>query len=441
MVMTIPNAVVRIAAAIHHAGGQAILVGGCVRDEMLGLTPKDLDIEVFGLDADALVGVLSPFGHVKQYGASFPVFGVGRLGIDFALPRAATFTEAALHRDLSINSMGIDIVTGKLLDPHGGCEDLRHKRLRATHEDHFGADPVRGLRVAQLAARLEMVPDAALIGLCSRLDLTDIPGERIYQEFRKLLLLAPAPAVGLRVLHDTGLLRHFPELADLVGVPQDPKWHPEGDVWVHTLMVVDEAARLRDGGPHDWMLMLGALLHDVGKPSTTQRAAGAITACGHDVAGEDIATAFLRRLRAPNEIQQAVAMLVRHHLAPALLPQGEAGAKAYRRLIRELREQGVEPSTLLNLARADQWGRTTPDSFTRRFPAGDAFWAHVKVLDVPQTARAVVQGRHLMAAGYAAGPALGELLRHCRDIQDETGWDDPQAIIAAAFGSAAPHGS
>ncbi len=432
MDITLPDPVVKIAAAVHDAGGQAVLVGGCVRDEMLGLSPKDLDIEVFGLEAPQLAQVMSQFGTVKQYGASFPVFGVGRLGIDFSLPRAATFAEAALHRDLTINSMGIDIVTGALLDPHGGREDLRHKRLRAIHETYFGADHLRGLRVVQLAARLEMTPDVALIRLCSKLDLTAIPGERIYQEFRKLLLLAPVPSIGLRVLQETGLLRYFPELANLVGVPQDARWHPEGDVWVHTLMVVDEAARLRDGGPHDWVLMLAALLHDVGKPSTTRVTPETITSRGHEAAGDDIAAAFLQRLCAPNEVRQAVGVLVRHHLAPALLPQGKAGSRAYRRLIRELRAKNVEPLTLLKLGQADQWGRTTPDALVRRFPSGDAFWAQMKVLDVPQTARDVVQGRHLIAAGHRVGPGIGDMLRRCRDIQDETGWDDPQAIIAAA---------
>ena len=409
------------------------MVGGGVRDEVLGIVPKDLDVEVFGLTADELAHVLGQFGPVNRYGASFPVLGVGNLGIDFALPRAADFAEAASHRDLTINSMGRDLSTHALLDPHGGMADLQAKRLRATDAKHFGADPLRGMRVAQLAARLRMQPDAALLRLCGEQDLSGLPGERLFEEFRKLLMLADQPSIGLQVLHASGLLRFFPDLAAMVGVPQDARWHPEGDVWAHTLMVVDEAAALRDGGAMDLTLMLAALLHDVGKPATTQVGAGGVVrARGHDVMGTQPAGAFLTRLRAPKAIIEAVQVLVRHHLAPALLPAGDAKNKAYRRLMREVHAAGVDGQTLVRLARADQWGRTTADALARSFVAGDLFWAKIQGLDITAATVDVVQGRHLIALGHVPGPSFRELLGVCRDLQDETGCSDAHEIITLA---------
>jgi tRNA nucleotidyltransferase (CCA-adding enzyme) len=418
-----------IAKHIAEAGGRALLVGGCVRDGLLGIPPKDLDVEVFGLSTEALKAVLAHFGPVKAFGASFPVLGVAGLPVDFSLPRGPTFPEAARHRDLTINSMGRDLLTGELLDPHGGQTDLAAGRLRATDPARFGTDPVRGVRVAQLAARLGLRPDAALLDLCRQVDLSGVAPERLWQELTKLLLRAERPSVGLEILRQTGQLRFFPELAALPGVPQEPEWHPEGDVWVHTLRVVDEAARLRDGAPRDLALMFGALLHDVGKPPTTQHLEGRIRSRGHDVAGVPLAESFLTRLRAPHALVAAVGALVRHHLAPALLPHGHAGDRAYRRLVRGLQKAGVEPDTLLAVARADHWGRTTEDARLRRFDAADTFAARIAALDLRTPVRDVVLGRHLLARGLSPGPHLGDVLRACRDVQDQTGWRDPEQIL------------
>ena len=423
------NLVAAIAEAVRRAGGRTLLVGGSVRDQLLGLAAKDLDVEIFGLDALQLTQLLANFGAVKRFGASFPVFGLSGHDIDFSLPRAATYAEAARFRDLTINSMGRDVLTGELLDPFGGVADLQSRVLRATDALRFSDDALRGVRVAQLAARLEMEPDAALIRLCQAQDLSAVPGERLYLELQKLLLLAGRPSRGLQVLRTTGLLRFFPELAALPGVPQAVEWHPEGDVWVHTLMVVDEAARLRNGGPHDLTLMLAALLHDVGKPVATQLVDGRVTSRGHDVAGVPLTQAFLERLHAPKERTQAVAMLVRHHLAPAMLVQGEASDRAYRRLIRELHAAGTDAATLLRVARADQLGRTTAAAQAQQFPAGEVFAARVAALGLHVPTVDAVLGRHLIARGYPPGPALGALLRACRALQEQTGWNDPERLM------------
>ena len=440
-----------IAAAVRDAGGRAVVVGGWVRDHLLGVRSKDVDVEVFGLDVARLESLLAGFGKVHAVGRAFGVFRVGDVDVDFSLPRrdskrgpghrgfdvapdpSLDFAEAARRRDLTVNSIGIDPLTAEVLDPHGGRGDLERRVLRATDPARFPEDPLRGLRVAQLAARLEMAPDGELIALCRGLDLAELSGERVFEELGKLLLRAARPSLGFKVLEDTGLLRFFPELDALRGVPQDPEWHPEGDVWTHTLMVLDVAASLRGEG-EDLALMFGALCHDLGKPATTERIGGRIRSRGHDVEGVAPARALLARMRAPGALVERVAALVEHHLAPALFTRNGATAKGYRRLARKLERAGASIELLVKVARADHLGRTTADALAGRFDAGDAFLAAARACRVEHAApRDVVLGRHLIARGLQPGPGFAPILERCRDVQDETGWADPDRILDRAL--------
>ncbi|MCH2171741.1 HD domain-containing protein [Myxococcota bacterium] len=438
-----------VAAAVAERGGQVLLVGGVVRDALLGLPTKDFDVEVSHLDLSGLEEVLSEFGEVIQVGRSFGVLRVKGLEVDFSLPRRDNkhgpghrgfsvsvdtdmdFRQASQRRDLTINSMGYDLLNRELLDPHGGCADLEQKRLRATDPTRFSEDPLRGLRAAQFAARFEMNADDELISLCSQLDLSELPGERCFEEFRKLLLKGRQPSLGLSLLERTGMLRFFPELAALVGVPQDPEWHPEGDVWVHTLRVVDVAARLRhDDDPVDLALMWAALCHDLGKPATTETQDGRVRSKGHDVLGAELTRNLLERLRAPATLVTRTEALVRHHLAPALFDAGGASERAYRRLARKLDASGVDMKLLERVARSDHLGRTTPDALAGEFQSGDTFLVHAQNLEIDQGGTSdVVLGRHLIARGFTPGPRFGEILAACRDQQDDTGDTDPDSIL------------
>ena len=440
-----------VARAVRDAGGRAVVVGGWVRDHILGMRSKDVDVEVFGLDAERLETLLAGFGKVHAVGRAFGVFRVGSLDVDFSLPRrdskrgpghrgfdvapdpSLSFAEAARRRDLTVNSIGLDPLTGEVLDPHDGRRDLERRVLRATDPARFPEDPLRGLRVAQLAARLEMTPDRELAALCRKLDPGELSGERVFGELRKLLLRAGRPSLGFRVLEDTDQLRFFPELDALRGVPQDPEWHPEGDVWVHTLMVLDVAATLRGAG-EDLALMFGALCHDLGKPATTERIGGRIRSRGHDVEGVAPTRALLGRLRAPGALVDRVAALVEHHLAPALFIRNGASAKGYRRLARKLERAGAGLELLVRVARADHLGRTTEDAVAGRFDAGDAFLAAARTLRVEHAApRDMVLGRHLIERGLQPGPGFGPILELCREIQDETGWTEPGRILDRAL--------
>ena len=447
--------ILSISRAIAAAGGRAILVGGSVRDRLLGIASKDYDLEVHGLPIARLEDVLRGFGEVIAVGRAFGVLRVKGLDAEFSMPRrdsktgrghrgflvefdpSMDFAEAARRRDLTINAMGLDPLTGELLDPHGGQQDLERRVLRAVDRRTFGEDSLRGLRAAQFAARLEMEPDGELVEICSALDLSDLPGERILEEFRKLLLKGRRPSAGLAFLERTDLLRFFPELKAMVGVPQDPEWHPEGTVWEHTLLVVDEAARLRAGNEaEDLALLFGALLHDVGKPSTTVEEEGRIRSPSHEDAGAPIAAAFLGRLRAPLDLTAKVAALTRYHLAPANFQKQGATERAFRRLARKLGEAGVSMEALERVARADHFGRTTPDALAREFPQGEEFLQRARELAVQTSApKDVVLGRHLIARGLPPGPGFGPILDRCRDVQDETGLTDPEAILDRVLGN------
>ncbi len=426
-----------------------MLVGGFVRDWLLGAPGKDYDVEVYRLPLDRLEKVLARFGEVIAVGRAFGVLRIKGLDCDFSLPRrdqktgaghrgflvetdsGLDFARASRRRDLTINSIGLDPLSGEVLDPHGGRRDLERGILRATDPRHFAEDPLRGLRVAQLAARFEMRPDGELERLCSRLDLSELPGERLFEEFRKLLVRGRRPSLGLEFLQRTGLLRFFPELEAMVGVPQDPQWHPEGDVWVHTLMVLDEAARQRVGQPaEDLVVMFGALCHDLGKPATTVHDDGKIRSPSHEPAGIEPTRTFLARLRAPDDLVRAVGAMVRHHLAPANLVAAGATDRAYRRLARRLDRAGINATLLHRLARADHLGRTTTDARERRFEEGDAFLRRMEALRIAERAAPdAVLGRHLIARGLEPGPSFGRILARCRALQDETGWDDPEKIL------------
>jgi tRNA nucleotidyltransferase (CCA-adding enzyme) len=394
-----------IAEAIRARGGRAIAVGGFVRDFLLGEAAKDLDVEVFDLTAADLEEVLRGFGEVLAFGRSFPVMRVAGREIDFSLAPGSGFAEAARRRDLTIHAIGLDPLSGELIDPLDGRADLDARVLRAADPRTFGSDPLRGLRVMQVAARFAMEPDAELLELCRALDLADLPGQRVLIEFDKLLLRSDHPSRGLAVLDRTGLARFFPELA-----------RPRGEAASHTGRALDAAAALRTGsrgdpGSDDRALMYAALFHEL---------------------GAEPARHFLERLRAPHVLIAQVDALVMRWREPQALARGIGGPPAYRRLARELEAAGVHPELLERVARAAAQARGSA------FPEGTRFLTEIERL--ASTAggnRDAVFGRHLLARGLEPGPEYARILARCREIQDETGWSDPEVILRRALDNSA----
>ena len=438
-----------IAKAVREAGGRALFVGGQVRDRILGRASTDVDVEVFGLALERVESILARFGRTRTVGRTFGVLRIDGLDADFSLPRRDNktgpghrgfaveiapdldFAAAARRRDFRVNSMGYDPLTGEVLDPHGGREDLAAKRLRVTDPAHFAEDPLRGLRAAQFAARFDLEPDPELLALSRRLDLSELAPERMFAELRKHLLLGARPSLGFDFLRETGLVRFLPEVEALIGVPQDPRWHPEGDVWRHTLLALDRAAELRRGGEDDEAFMFAVLCHDFGKPLVTE----GLRSPGHDRAGVEPAQRFLHRLRAPRRLIAQVGALVRDHLAPAWFVKNDAGPRAYRRLARRLEAAGIDLRLLARVATADHLGRTTPAAARGEFPEAAVFLERAgAALPGLATHAPAVRGRHLIERGFEPGPGIGRVLAACREIQDETGWSDPERILERALG-------
>lgn len=438
MRLELPTGLLRLLGALRAAGGRPYLVGGAVRDALLGRDVKDFDVEVFGLPAERLEAVLAVHGRVDAVGQAFRVYKLSGVegaegAVDVALPRRDSkagpghrgiavvgdpglpVEEAARRRDFTMNAMLFDPASGALLDPWGGRRDLEARVLRAVDAETFGEDPLRALRAVQLAARYGLAVDPATADLCAAMPIAELPAERVFGEIEKLLLKAERPSIGLVLLAEWGLLPAVaPELVPLASTPQDPEWHPEGDVWTHTLQVVDEAAALildlAPDRPRQLAVMLGALCHDLGKPSTTRLEDGRIRSRGHEEAGLAPTTALLDRWNVHAvlgyDVRAQALGLVAHHLKPGLLHEDRARVSdgAIRRLARK-----CEPDLLYRVARADCLGRR-PGAFEP--VAMEWFRDRVRALDVARRApEPILRGRDVLDLGVPEGPAIGELVR------------------------------
>ena len=438
-----------IARVVHDAGGRALVVGGWVRDRLMGRDSKDIDLEVYGVAADRLQQLLEAFGHVETVGESFQVFKAG--DIDVSLPRresksgrghrgfavtgdpTMTVEEAARRRDFTVNAIAWNPLTDEYLDPFSGRTDLQRRLLRAVDSATFGDDSLRVLRGIQFAARFDFSLDDATKALCRIISLDDLPAERIWGEIEKLLS-APRPSTGFALALDLGVIQKlFPELHALVGCPQEPEWHPEGDVWVHTLQVIDQARTRVDDlrRPERIVMMLGAVCHDFGKPATTALVDGRIRSIDHEEQGVAPATAFLDRLNVRSidgyDVRRQVLGLVAQHLKPGMWFKGrtEVGDGAFRRL-----SQKVDLELLARLAKADCLGRV-PGRFN--CDAMDWFLERARSLGVERRPPApILLGRHLLELGLQPGPRVGEILRAVYEQQlDGTVTSLDQAITAA----------
>ncbi len=420
--------------AVRDEGGVAHLVGGCVRDAALGLGIADVDIEVFGLPVEQLEALLGTLVGFSLVGASFGVFKVHGLPIDVSVPRRERKVgqghrafeidanpdldpaEAAARRDFTINAVAWNPLTGAVVDPYHGLVHLGQRLLRHTSHQ-FAEDPLRVLRGMQFVARFALHADPATVALCRTIEPEGLAAERRFEEWRKLLLSGVRIGDGLQFLADTGWVRHSPELDALRGCPQDPQWHPEGDVWVHTGHVMDVFAEERVGDEwEDLVVGFASLCHDLGKPATTAWIDERWRSPGHEEAGLEPTRTFLHRLTNQHRLLDEVLPLVADHLKPDQLHQQGAGASAVRRLARRVGRL----DRLIRVASADRQGR--PPSPRGDFPA--ATWlleaaARLDVLDSPP--QPLVLGRHLIELGLSPGPQFKPLLDQCFEAQLDGG--------------------
>lgn len=457
--MNIPDKVIKLAQTIQELGGRAMLVGGCVRDELMGVQPKDWDVEVYGIEPSPLRKVLDQFGDVIVVGEAFAVYKLDR-DLDVSIPRrerktgkghrgfsiegdpAMSFAEACSRRDFTINAILQDPLKGEIVDPFKGRDDLDNKIIKHVSGATFAEDSLRVLRAAQFAARFEFDIAEQTVSICKSIDVTDLPKERVWGEFEKLLIKPERPSVGLHWLYELGVVRQiFPELQSLVDVPQEPEWHPEGSVDIHTMMVADEARKLIDDLPYEKQVtvMLAAIAHDFGKPPTTKFFDGRWRSHSHDEAGVEPTISFLDRLGVFTlngyDVRDQVIQLVRYHLKPGEFYKAESknlvGDGAFRRLARK-----VEPDLLYRVAKADSLGRN-PDWLPpeKRFgsEAQEWFIRRVRELNIERKApEPVLLGRHLIELGLEPGPRFKQILDHVYELQLDGKVDSLEAAIHSA---------
>lgn len=421
---------------------RAYLVGGWVRDGLLGIVQEDVDVEVFGVGYDQLSAVLSRWGKANLVGRSF---GVVKLTLpsgsvyDFSIPRRDTkvnsghkgfevsfdaeisLREAAARRDFTINSLMYDPRSNRVVDNFGGFGDLEKRILRHTSAA-FAEDPLRVLRGMQLCARFDLVAAPETVNLCQRVKSSyeELPVERICGEWLKWTRKSRVPSRGLRFLAETGWLMHFPELAAIPGVPQDPEWHPEGDVWNHTCHCCDALVKSEgwQGADMDTraVLAFSVLTHDLGKANVTERKlrkdGWRIVSPGHEIESEKLARSFLHRIGAPQFLRDRVAVLVRNHMVSA----NPVSEKSVRRLAQRLHPETIQH--LCVVMSVDRLGRGQASPFAQG--AIDQILQKAQALAIADSKPTpILLGRHLLHLGVKPGPEMGKILAAAFEAQLE----------------------
>lgn len=419
-----------VAGKLRAAGHEALWAGGCVRDRLLGTEPKDYDIATSAVPQE----VLRLFPRSNPVGAHFGVILVNECGHamevatfrtdgsyhDGRRPEFVAFStpeEDAKRRDFTINGLFENPVTGEVLDFVGGLQDLRTRTLRAIGDprDRFREDALRLLRAVRFHASTGFHLDGETrlaLSECSA-GLAQISPERIRDEFIRILI-GPRRGDALVLLVDSGLIDHIvPEVRALVGCDQPPEWHPEGDVFTHTRMMLD--ALIHDASPD---LCLAVLLHDIAKPPCrTVDDDGRIRFNGHDAMGSEMAAAILRRLRCSNEMIDRVSFMVSRHMQFMHVQQMRVAK------LRRFMGAPTFPEEL-ELHRVDC---ASSNGFTDQYEflvAKCEEFANEPVLPAP-----LVNGRDLIELGMKPGPLFKSILEAVQTEQLEGRLTDRESAM------------
>lgn len=417
-----------IAEGADALGGCAYFVGGYVRDMIKGGEGKDIDIEVHGLTPNQLKGLLDSLGQRLDMGESFGIFGLKGYSIDIAMPRKEScrgkghrdfdvFVDphigtlgAAKRRDFTVNAMMQNILTGEIIDHFGGREDLEKGIIRHVNDSSFAEDPLRVLRGAQFASRFNFEIAEETKALCRSMDISTLPRERIMGETQKALLKAERPSIFFEKMREMGQLSvWFPELEALIGVEQNPKYHSEGDVWVHTMMVLDQAAGLKQYSSNPLGFMLSAVAHDMGKAVATELIDGVIHAYGHEVKGLPLVKTFMERLTSESALIKYVLNMAELHMKPNVIAAVNASIKSSNKML----DSAIDPEGLICLAIADGLGKTSPLEYVSY---NDYFRERVAIYR-EYMSRPYVMGQDLIKAGLKPSKDFSDYLEYAHKLR------------------------
>ena len=417
-----------IAARVNALGGRALLVGGCVRDGILGIPCYDIDCEIHGIEPDALRKMLGEFGGIDETGSAYGIFTLKGAGLDFALPRKEKRTgpghkdfvvavdpflspgEAAMRRDFTVNAIMRDALTGEYVDPFGGMEDLKNGVLRAVPGGQFEEDPLRVLRGAQFAARFHLTPDEETIASMRRMPLDKLSAARVWAETKKALEMADQPDVFFRVLEKAQALDvWFGELAALRKAPQNPAYHPEGDAFEHTMMTLNAAAEIRNQMSNPLAFMLAALTHDLGKAvSTRKNDKGAWASIGHENTGIPLVKRMLARLGIGRAIIGYAQNMCALHMRVHTCYYGKARVSRTNVLF----DESINPRELAWLVVCDSRGTGKPreNADVEEAFIMERLEAYQRVIEA-----GMPDAKMLMALGVAPGPDMKKAIAYARE--------------------------
>lgn len=323
--------------------------------------------------------ILETFGEVQKIGSFFGVFNIKGYNIDIAMPRKEKssgrghkdfeifvdpfigYKEAALRRDFTMNSMMKDILTDEIIDSFDGIGDLNNKIIKHINDKSFCEDPLRVFRAAQFAARFDFEIDYKTKVLSSNMDVSSLASERVFEELKKALLKSDKPSIFFKSLKDMNQLSFwFKEVENLIGIKQSEIHHPEGDVFTHTMMVLDEAAKLKNNAKNKLAFMLAALCHDFGKITTTQVKKGNLTAYGHEIESVALAKEFLDRITNKISLKKETLNLIKLHMKP-----NQMYNSAKKKSMMKLWDEAICPNDLILLSKADSLGRAIKRDYTQ----------------------------------------------------------------------------
>ncbi len=420
-----------IASAVNAYGGRTFYVGGYVRDKILGKENKDLDIEIHNIEPGELREILSQVGTIdeRKVGDNFGIFALKGYDVDIALPRAEKplgngghkdfiidvdpyigFEAACRRRDFTMNAMMQDVLTGEIIDPFGGLNDIKRKQIKHVDKDTFADDPLRVFRAAQFASRFNFSISGPTVVLSSSMDLSKLSHERVAAELDKALLKAEKPSVFFNELRRMDQLKSwFPEVYELIGCIQEPSHHPEGDVYTHTMLVLDEAAKVKSRADRPRDFMVASLCHDFGKPLVTEYNAEKrkVTAYSHDIEGVALADAFVRRIYNDNELGKYVRNLTEYHMKPNMYLKAGSVDKKYMHLF----DESVSPNDLILLSRCDHMGRGMEINYEcEEAMLFEKFGKYKCLMQQPH-----VTGKDLLKLGYTPSPKFTEMLKFTHD--------------------------
>jgi len=424
----------KIAQEIKDKNGRMFFVGGYVRDQIINKENKDIDVEVFGLSVNELTDILSNYGVIDEVGISFGIFKIHGIDIDFSMPRKEksigvkhkdfqinidpnmSILEASRRRDFTMNALLQDALTGEIIDNFNGIQDIQNKVIQHIDENTFIQDELRVLRACQFAARFNFRISEDTLKLCKKLDCTNLAKERIYIEVEKALLNTDKPSIFFEYARQLGLLNKiFAPMDKLIGVEQSPIHHPEGDVWTHTMMVIDEAAKLRKKSNYPIALMLASVCHDLGKITTTRHLHGRIVSYNHENELH-LTKKFLKNITNNNDLTCSVMLLVKNHMRPNILAKNNSSDKAIRRLIVDTSSKIVNIKDAILLSKADRMGRDTSDLNILDI---DEWWKDriATVNENKTTIDPLVTGKDLTQMGYIQGEEIGVILKQAFELQ------------------------